>query len=117
MIQFEELQQAPDKVIFDLKYFLGANVAELDGQFSMGKVKKVVTPVRRGQYLRLVRNIQDDMERTLSILHQYGLAPKKSWMSRWESKWQQVLSNCNHEDVCYIETLEDASDGKEQKDQ
>jgi len=103
-IQFEELLEAPEKVMFDLKYFLGANVAELDGEFSKRHLKVVKTPIRRGQYLRLMRSIQEDAEQSLSLLHRYDLAPKKSWLSRWETRWQRVLSDCNSVSECWIET-------------
>lgn len=103
-IQYEELIQAPDKVLFDLKYFLGANVAELDGEFSMDGIETAVTEIRRGQYMRLMREIQEDAEKTLYLLYQYGLAPKKSWLSRWEANWQSVLSSCHQGDQCSVVT-------------
>ena len=37
-MQFEELLEAPDKVLFDLKYFLGMNVGELVGKVRTGHV-------------------------------------------------------------------------------
>jgi len=54
--------------------------------------------------MRLMREIQEDAEKTLYLLYQYGLAPKKSWLSRWEANWQSVLSSCRLGDQCSVTT-------------
>jgi len=104
VIQYEELLEAPDKVMFDLKYFIGANVAELVGKFTIKGVDVVETDFRRGQYMKLLRLIEADVDSTLSLLHHHGLIGKKSWLSRWEAGWERVLANCNDVDICKVET-------------
>eukprot|EP00889_Picochlorum_renovo_P005381 jgi/Picre1/32411/NNA_007757.t1 len=103
VVQYEELLEAPDKVMFDLKYFIGANVAELVGKFSLKGLDVVETDFRRGQYMKLLRLIESDVESTLSLLHHHGLIGKKSWLSRWEAGWEKVLANCNDVDICKVE--------------
>lgn len=105
VIQFEEILEAPEKVMFDLKYFLGTNLGELVGEFSMKGLDTAPVTFRRGQYMRLVRTIESDIDRTLSLLHHHGLIGKKSWLARWEAGWQRVLSACDEKiDTCTVET-------------
>ena len=106
VIQYEELLEAPDKVMFDLKYFLGANVAELVGQFSMKGVDFAEVSFRRGQYMRLMRSIEDDVDATLSLLQYHSLIGKRAWLSRWEAQWQKVLSSCDELDTCKVEWID-----------
>lgn len=106
VIQYEELLEAPDKVMFDLKYFLGANVAELVGQFSVKGVDFTQVTFRRGQYMRLMRAIEDDVDATLSLLQHHSLIGKRAWLSRWEAQWQKVLSSCDELDSCTVEGID-----------
>ena len=80
VIQWEELLEAPDKVLFDLKYYLGMNVGELVGKFSMRGVPTTSATFRKGQYLRLIRQIEPEIATTLSLLQSHGVGVhKRTW--------------------------------------
>lgn len=80
VIQWEELLEAPDKVLFDLKYFLGMNVGELVGKFSMRGVPTTTAVFRKGQYMRLIRQIEPEIDATLSLLQHHGVGVyKRGW--------------------------------------
>jgi hypothetical protein len=106
VIQWEELLESTDKVLFDLKYFLGMNVAELVGKFSMRGVPTANVTFRRGQYMRLIRQVEPEVDATLSLLQHHWLIGKKSWLSRWEASWQRVLSSCTDKDECTVDRIE-----------
>ena len=61
---------------------------------------------RRGQYMRLMRSIEDDVDATLSLLQHHSLIGKRSWLSRWEAQWQKVLSSCDELDSCKVEGID-----------
>ena len=107
VIQYEELLQAPEKVLFDLKYFLGMSVGELTGKFNMHGVPTTTATFRKGQYMRLIRSIESELDATLSLLQSHSVGVhKRSWLARWEAGWQSVLSSCSEQDECVVEHIE-----------
>ena len=62
-------------------------------------------PMGRGQYLRLVRMVKQDAERTADLLDRYGLADKTAWMARWHGVWNDFLTRCpTFEEECRIDS-------------
>ena len=106
VIQFEELQETPEKVLYDLKAFLGMDVDLPDRTITnVNSRREGGYPMGRGQYLRLVRMVKADAERTADMLHRYGLADKNAWMSRWHAVWNGFLQRCpTFEEQCLIDS-------------
>lgn len=107
VIQFEELQETPEKVLYDLKAFLGMDVDLPDRTIANVNSRREGRgyPMGRGQYMRLVRMVKQDAERTAEMLDRYGLADKTAWLSRWQSVWNEWLNECpTFEEECSIDS-------------
>jgi len=107
VIQFEELQENPDKVLYDLKVFLGLDAdAPMEHEFYNvnSRQGKEGYPIKRGQYQRLMRMVKDDSQRTAALLDQYGLADRDQWLARWQQTWANVLSTCDFGDNCKVDS-------------
>lgn len=107
VIQFEELQENPDKVLYDLKVFLGLDINYPERKFSninsRRRRHKEGYQIKRGQYKRLIRAVREDAERVAELLDRYGLADKMAWLSRWQAVWQANLGRCDPEtNMCMV---------------
>lgn len=73
----------------------------------MRGVPTATATFRKGQYMRLIRQVEPEIDATLTLLaaHDVGVH-KKSWLSRWESGWQSVLSSCSELDECIVDHIE-----------
>jgi len=106
VIQFEELQENPAKVLFDLKVFLGLDPEQPDRDFYNVNSRQARKgyPIKRGQYQRLVRMVKDDSQRVAEMLDQYGLANQEAWLARWRATWDNVLQTCDFGDNCEVDS-------------
>lgn len=108
VIQFEELQEDPEKVLYDLKVFLGMDINFPERKFSNINSRRRLKegyPMKKGHYQRLIRMVRWDAERVAEILDRYGLADRSAWLSRWQAVWQANLSRCNPQTgVCMVDS-------------
>ena len=97
----------PEKVLYDLKAFLGMDVNLPDRTIANVNSRREGQgyPMGRGQYLRLVRMVKADAYRTAEMLDRYGLADKTAWMARWQAVWNKFLAKCpTFEEQCSIDS-------------
>jgi hypothetical protein len=104
VIQFEELQQDPNRVITDLKLFLGMdpNLPDFVLQ-NLNTRKQGGFPMDREEYQVLVEAARPHAERLATILGQAGLADEEKWIQRWESEWSRVIEeSCDDDGKCLV---------------
>jgi hypothetical protein len=104
VVQYEELKENPNKVLYDLRLFLGLDPDSPELEFSMGETRSDPEPVEfgKGQYLRLARMAKEDALRSTNLMQSYGLIDKVPWMTRWEAIWRGNEARCGDDGQCKI---------------
>ena len=104
VMQFEELQEDSERVMRQLKEFLG-----MDGEGAGGephrpgsgavfrnindrKSKGGGYEMSREEYDRLVEIVRDPSEKVASLLEEKGLYNATLWLGRWQAVWEGVRS-------------------------
>lgn len=104
VIQFEQLQEDPNKILHDLKIFLGMDptlpkivLSNLNNRKAGGY------PMHRAEYQELVDKSLPHAERLAAMLDEAGLANGEEWMARWLAVWKrQVEEGCDENDQCLV---------------
>lgn len=106
VIQFEELQENDQRVLHDLKVFLG-----MDTQLPVQEDLRNVNSRRSGggypltleEYQSLIALVRPGAERVAKLLGDKGIKNEKEWMGRWESVWNKVIEeSCDADGQCEV---------------
>lgn len=105
VIQFEELQENPEKVLSDLKNFLGMdpNLPEMELR-NVNSRAVGGYPIKKKQYLKLLSMVQPDAEKLGMLLDKYGLGDGKKFVERWQKVWDGRLATCDENDMCAVDS-------------
>ena len=104
VIQFEELQQDPNRILYDLKLFLDMDPSLPDIVLqNLNNRKKGGFPMELRQYEELVLAARPHAERLAQLLDDAGLADKEEWMARWKFVWnRQMTEDCDDQGQCLV---------------
>ncbi|KAL4515680.1 hypothetical protein Ndes2437B_g07106 [Nannochloris sp. 'desiccata'] len=106
VIQFEELQENDQRVLHDLKVFLG-----MDTQLPVQEDLRNVNSRRSGggypltleEYQSLIALVRPGAERVAKLLGDKGIKNEKEWMGRWEFVWNKVIEeSCDADGQCEV---------------
>jgi hypothetical protein len=107
-VQYEELEEKPAAAVAALKVFLGLDPGAPGGDLPGGAPERPPgvdrgEPMRREQYLALVREARLDGQRAAALLTQYGVADGEAFLQRWEMAWRGVVEDrCDASGRCQI---------------
>ena len=95
LVQFEELVESPEKVLTELKFFLGLDpsLPKKDLRQTNKRPSSSGWPIQKSEYDKLVDHARDDGQKLLDIMEKF----KKNttgWMQRWESLWSRNYDTC-----------------------
>jgi Sulfotransferase family len=104
VVQFEELQEDPNRMLHEIKLFLG-----MDPQFP-DIVLQITNSRRQGgypmeleKYQDLVATARPKAQRLAAMLEKAGLAKKEEWMARWQFVWnRQMTEDCDDQGKCLV---------------
>ena len=104
MIQFEELQEDPNRILHELKVFLGMDPDLPDIVLkNLNNRKAGGFPMRVEEYETLVGAARPHAERLLKMLDDAGLVDGKEWLGRWEYVWNRQLDeDCDKDGECLV---------------
>jgi hypothetical protein len=106
VIQFEELQEDDQKVLHNLKDFLGMDTT-LPLQEDLRNVNSRRSeggyPLTLEEYQSLIALVRPAAERVAKMLGDKGIKNEKEWMGRWESVWNRVIEeSCDADGQCEV---------------
>lgn len=104
VIQFEKLQEQPDKVLQELKTFLGMdpNLKKKELWNTNDRKSSGGAPMLKEDYEVLLQLARADAVRTSTMLYRYLGKDPKEWMARWEATWEAVLATCDAHGTCTV---------------
>ena len=104
VIQFEELQEDPNRILHELKVFLGMDPDLPDIVLkNLNNRKAGGFPMRVEEYETLVGAARPHAERLLKMLDDAGLVDGKEWLGRWEYVWNRQLDeDCDKDGECLV---------------
>ena len=96
IIQFEQLDDDPEGILYKLKEFLGLNPNQPPAELRNvnQRVGSSGWPLKQKEYLDLVDAARKDGEKLAYMLEKNGLYSRMEWMERWESVWARNLETC-----------------------
>lgn len=106
VIQFEDLQENEQRVLHDLKVFLGMD-AQLPVQEKLRNVNSRKNdggyPLTLEEYQSLVALVRPGAERVAKLLGDKGIKNEEEWIGRWESVWDRVIEeSCDDDGQCEV---------------
>jgi hypothetical protein len=106
VIQFEDLQENNQRVLHDLKVFLGMDT-QLPVQEELRNVNSRRSaggyPLTLEEYQSLIALVRPGAERVAKLLGDKGIKNEKEWMGRWESVWNRVIEeSCDADGQCEV---------------
>lgn len=104
VMQFEALAIDPEPELRRMKQFLGLDPDQPSADLRNVNQRSGSSgwPIEKKGYDKLVKRSRADGEAVVSLLEKYNLGDGKTWMQRWEAKWEKNYESCDEKGICSI---------------